>query len=93
MNRKGITPLFAIVYVILILLSVYLILFLPIPAFKTLRVTINYFLLLIFWVIIQVLIIYAYYKLIRFCIVNVLGLRQKIHNWTFKIKRYVIVHR
>jgi hypothetical protein len=93
MNRKGITPLFAIIYVIMILLSVYLFLFLPVPAFKTVRMTINYFLILIFWVIIQVLIIYAYYKLIRFCIVNVVKLRHKIHDWTFKVKRYVIVHR
>lgn len=93
MNKKGITPLFAIIYLILLLLSVYLVLFLPVPAFKTVRMIINYFLMLIFWVVVQILIIYVYYKLIGFCIENILKLRKKITNWTFKIKKYVIVHR
>ena len=61
MNRKGvILPI--IVFAGLTLVVIYIILFLPIPAFARIRQTINYFSILIFWVLFQALLIFLYYK-------------------------------
>jgi amino acid transporter len=91
-NKRAIAPLFLIVIIILILIGVYIFLFLPVPAFKKIRMIINYFLILIFWIVLQVGLIYGYYKLGNLAVRNLGNLKKKILNWNVKIKNMIIGH-
>lgn len=65
-NKKAVAPLFIFGIVFAVIIVIYLLLYLPIPAFTKLRTIVNYFLILLFFVGLQGLIIYGYYTLGRF---------------------------
>jgi len=90
MNKKAIAPIFTIMIIILILLSVYIFLYIPIPAFTKLRMIVNYFLIIMFWVVLQILLIYAYVKLGKFVTNMVVNGYGKIHKWSLKVEYYLI---
>jgi hypothetical protein len=63
MNSKGFSPMLAIGSLLGVIVAFYLILFIPIPSFTALRTTINYFLIVGVWILLQAMFIYAYFKL------------------------------
>ncbi len=63
MNKKGIAVIFIFIFIILTLIAIYMLLFLPIPAFTKIRVIINYFLIIILWLVIQALFLYGYFRI------------------------------
>jgi hypothetical protein len=91
-NKKGIAPLFIILFVIIALIVIYLFLFIPIPAFTRLRTIINYFLIVIFWIILQVGLVYGYVKLGGIAIKSFTSIRTKMVNWSLNIKKFIITH-
>lgn len=91
-NKRGMVPFFLILMVILTLIIIYCLLFLPVPAFTKLRMIINYFLIIVFWIIIQIALIYGYYKLGTYMFMFFTILKTKMINWTFNIKKYIITH-
>jgi hypothetical protein len=92
MGKRAIAPLFIILFIILGLLVIYLFLFFPLPAFTKIRTIINYFLILIFWIILQVGFVYGYVKLGSFAIKGFYAMRTKITNWSMKIHKLIAVH-
>lgn len=92
-SKKGVvTPLFIILGVVISLLVIYLLLFIPIPAFTSIRTQVNYFLILIFWVVLQVGLVLGYYKVGTLALKGVQGLRFKVVNWSLDIRKYIITH-
>ncbi len=63
MNKKGIAVIFVFGFIILALIGIYLLLFLPIPAFTKVRTIINYFLIIILWLVLQALFLYGYFRI------------------------------
>jgi hypothetical protein len=92
-NKRGFVTMVALMWIIIALIGVYCLLFLPIPQFKVIRTTINYFLILLFWIVIQVVFVYGYYKIISFVVKNFFSLKSKVLGWSYKIKKYIIIHR
>jgi len=92
MNKKAIAPLFIILFVVLSLISIYVLLFIPLPAFTKIRTIINYFLIIILWFIIQVGLIYAYFQLGKLAGKGFIVLKTKIINWSLGIRNYIIIH-
>jgi surface polysaccharide O-acyltransferase-like enzyme len=91
-NKKAIAP-FAIAGIfLLIVMAVYLVLFLPIPAFTSLRQTINYFLVLILWFVFQFLIIYGAFKAIQYVGLAYRTYKFKILGWALNVKKYIVSH-
>jgi hypothetical protein len=90
-GKKAIAPLFIILFIILVLIIIYCLLFIPIPAFTKVRMIVNYFLIIIFWIIIQVGLIFAYYKIGIFVAKGITNLKTKILNWTMNFKKYIIL--
>jgi membrane protease YdiL (CAAX protease family) len=86
-NKKGIAIFYIIAFIILGLVAIYLILLLPIPAFKLLRTKINYFLLLAFFIILQVGIIFGYYELGKFGFKIFGNVRKRYFNILNKINK------
>lgn len=64
MNKKGIAPLVIVLIIAGVILLFYIILFLPIPSFKALRYSINYWSILLLFFAFQVGLVYLYYKII-----------------------------
>lgn len=92
MNKKGIGIIMILGFFVILIIGIYLVLLIPIPAFTKIRTTINYFLMLLLWIVLQVGLISGYYKLIRFGIVFILSLKTKFSKWTFGVQRYIITH-
>ena len=63
-NRKGVAPLVVVLGILGVMVLIYLLLYLPFPAFKAMRYTLNYWMILMVFFSIQVGIIYLFYKLI-----------------------------
>ena len=91
-NKKAVAPLFIILSIFVVLLVIYLLLFLPIPSFTEKRTAINYFLILIFWIAVQVGLIYAYIKLGQLAVKGFSFMRSKVKNLSISINRYLITH-
>lgn len=91
-NKKGLVPIVVAVIIALALLIIYLFLFLPIPKFSQVRITINYFLIVIFWIVLQVGIIYGYYSLGRLAIFGFNKAKGIFVNWDTRIRKYILFH-
>jgi len=91
-NKKAIGTISVIMFILLGLISIYLILFIPLPSFTRLRMTINYFLILIFFVVIQVGLIYAYYKLGKYATRGFTIIKTKLMNWSINLRNYIVIH-
>jgi hypothetical protein len=91
-QKKAVAPLFILLGFILVLVIIYLILFIPIPEFTNLRTQINYFLIVIFWVLLQVGLILGYYKIAEYSIKGLNTLRFKVMGWSLGIRDYIITH-
>ena len=92
-NKKAIAPLLIILIVILVLIVIYIALFIPIPAFTKIRTIINYFLILIFWIVLQVGIIYGYYKIGSYVAIGFKSTRHKLHDLSMNIEKYILAHK
>lgn len=91
-NNRAIAPLFLILFVVLTLIVIYSLLLLPIPSFTKLRMIVNYFLIIVFWIIIQVALVYGYYKLGTYMFMGFTILKTKMVKWTFNIQKYIVTH-
>lgn len=91
-GKKGIAPLLIILIVILVLIIIYVFLFIPIPAFTKIRTIINYFLILIFWIVLQVGLIYGYYKVGSYISRGFKSTRHKLHDLSMNIEKYILMH-
>jgi hypothetical protein len=91
-SKKAIAPLFVILAVVLGLILIYLFLLVPIPLFKSIRTQINYFLILIFWIIFQVGLIFAYYNVGLYFYKGIVIIKTKITDWSINIRHLIIRH-
>lgn len=92
-NKKGIAPIFVFGIIILALIGIYLLLFIPLPAFTKIRTIINYFLILILWILLQGLLVYTYYRLGILVIKGLKVYRTRIVDWSLKVKDIIIARR
>jgi hypothetical protein len=92
-SKKGLAPIFAVIIIIFILIGLYAFLLLPIPNFAQIRGTINYFIFIIFWVTVQVGLIFAYYEIGKFAVRGFVFIKTKILGWSMNFRRYVIMHK
>ena len=91
-NKKAVSTISIIMSIIFAIVGFYLILFIPIPAFTRLRTTINYFLILTFFIVIQIGLIYAYYKLGRYTAKGFKIVQTKLMNWSINIRNFIVIH-
>jgi hypothetical protein len=93
-NKKAMGKI--LISIILTLLGIYLSLYiLPdwiFPKAKLILNLINYFLILIFFIVIQIGLIYAYYKLGKYATRGFTIIRTKLMNWSLNIRNYIIIH-
>jgi hypothetical protein len=91
-NKKAIATISIIMSIIFAIIGIYLILFIPLPAFTRIRMTFNYFLILIFFIVIQIGLIYAYYKLGKYAMRGFNIIKTKLMNWSINIRNYIVIH-
>ena len=91
-NKKAVGSLFYVLGTALSLVVIYLILLIPIPLFTSIRTQVNYWLILIFWILLQVGLIIGYYKVGTYAIKGIKAIKQNIVKWSLGIRDYVIVH-
>ena len=95
-NKKAIGTISLIMYILLALLGFYISLYiLPdwiFPKAKLILNLMNYFLILIFFGIIQIGLIYGYYKLGKYAIRGFKIIQTKLMNWSINIRNYIVIH-
>lgn len=89
-NKRGIAPIVIVGILVLICIAFYLVLYIPIPAFKSLRTIINYFLAIIFFILLQVAIILGYYYAVKYAIKGFQLYKNKIQKTFMNIKTFII---
>lgn len=91
MNKRGAVAIFSIIiFVVIALLGIYLFLNIPIPAFAKLRNLINYFIIVIVWLVLQVGLIYGYYHLGKFATKGFYLYKNKIQMGTINVKNFLL---
>lgn len=88
-GKKAIAPLILLLAVIGFLIVVYLVLYLPIPKFAEIRSIINYFSIIIFFFVIQGLLIYGYYKLGSIAYKSFSTFQKKAMDFTHKLSNMI----
>jgi len=89
MNKKGlIFPI--IIFVVIALLGVYMFLWLPVPSFAKIRSFVNYMIIIIIWLILQVGLIYGYYKLGGLASKGFSIYKSKIQMGTIRVKNFLL---
>lgn len=89
-NKKGVVMFGILIFVVLIMVIFYSLLFLPIPAFKTIRITINYFLMVLAWILIQIFVIYGYYKIGFYVVKGFNFLKYKTTEWALGMGSWIM---
>jgi hypothetical protein len=89
-SRKGIAPIIIVGIFAFVMVVIYLLLYIPIPAFTSLRSIINYFLSIMFFILIQVAIILGYYYAVRYAIRGINLYKGRIQKTALNIKSFVI---
>jgi len=90
-NKKGIAVFTALISITIVLLIFYVLLYLP--FFSSLRATVNYFLMVIFWILFQIFIIYGYVKIGQYVSKGFNILKFRIAKLHLKISKYIITSR
>jgi hypothetical protein len=91
-NKKGIAPIAVIVAILLGLGVFYMLLFLPIPAFKAIRMSSNFFMVLVLWFTIQAIFIYGYFKLGQLIFRGIAYYKMGLKRLTQGFKKWLLIH-
>ena len=89
-NKKGVLVFPIIAFLIVGLVAVYLVVQIPLPAFTKIKAVINYFLILIFWVLIQIGLIAGYFYLGKLIMKGWRIYKSKLQATTLKFKTYLV---
>lgn len=89
-SKKGIAPIVIVGILMLVCLVIYLVLYLPIPAFTSLRMVINYFLSIIFFILIQVAIVLGYYYAGKYALIGFRIYKTRIQKTFMDVKNFMI---
>lgn len=89
-----------ILWIVLSLLLIYLIVYTlgsitffgnPIfPFFTGITEQVNYILLIIFFIVLQIVVVAVFYKLFTFVFRKILTVKNKLENWSFNIQSYLV---
>jgi len=90
MNRKGVIPIVVVGWIALALIGIYIILLLPIPAFKFIRGNIELISIFGLWILVQVAIIYAYYYIFKYIFKAVRLFKKYIVKFSVNFKKLVL---
>jgi hypothetical protein len=88
-NRRGIAPLLIVLIIFAVLAIIYIILYIPIPAFKAIRYTINYWAILLTFFAVQVGLIYIYYKGISLFVKGFDDIKKLATGYTQRFKQFI----
>lgn len=93
-NKKGIAPIAVVGIVILSIIAIYFILFilqwLNIPPIKELFATINFYILIVIWILFQFVIVYGAYKIISYVVRGFSHYKQLFQQNLLKVERWII---
>lgn len=88
-NKRGVAPILVVLMILGVLLLFYIVLYLPIPAFKSLRYTINYWGIVLAFFSIQAGIVYLYYKVFSLFFKGFKDIQRNLMSYTDKFKKFI----
>jgi hypothetical protein len=89
-DKRGVAIIGMIAFIFISLIAIYIILWLPFPAFASIRSMINYAMVVIFWITLQVALVYGYYKLGILVMRGLSIYRGKMHLWMVNVKNFML---
>lgn len=92
MNKKALSPFMLIAFVLMIILGFYFLLFLPIPSLKPIKASVEYFIVIALWIIIQIGFVYFYFKLAGWSISLFKFYKEYVFGLSLKIKNFIKIH-
>jgi len=92
-NKKGFGVMGLILIIVIVMMMFYALLYLPIPAFKRIRIALNYFMIMIGWILLQIFIIVGYYYLGFYLIKGFNIVKYKFARLSLKMRDYIIINK
>lgn len=92
MNRRGFAPILIVLIGFGVLALFYVILFIPIPAFTQLRKTINYFIWIILWFLVQALFLGIYFEVGKYMTKAFYYYKENVLKLSIKINNFIETH-
>lgn len=89
-DKRGVAVFVVVIFVVLALLGLYLVLHLPIPSFTKVRSLIDYIMVIVIWLVLQVGIVYGYYRAGILVKKGWFIYKSKIMLGTLKVKNFLI---
>jgi hypothetical protein len=89
-GKKGIAPLLVIGIFIIAMVVIYMFLFIPIPAFATIRNLINYILIILLWIIVQAIFILGYYYAGKYIVLGYKKYKIIFDNLVLKFQTFLM---
>lgn len=91
-NKRGVgVPIIIVGSFVFIMLIIYALTYVPIPALKPLRNLIHYVLIIMVFILIQVAFILLYYYVLKYAVKGFKIYRETISNTLLDIKKYMIM--
>ena len=91
-NKKGLAFMPVIAFILLGMLAIYVVLYIPVPAFTKIRVTINYFLVSALWIIVQITFVYGYFQLAKYIIIGYSQYKKYLLKINMFTERLILRH-
>lgn len=89
-NNRGVATMTAVAIILLVIIGIYILLYLPFPKFKVIRGFVNYFLIIILWLVLQVGIVFAYYRLGKLVARGVRIYKSRLNNLTIRLQNFLL---
>lgn len=91
-NKKGVAPVMIVLIGFGILALFYVVLLIPIPAFTQLRKTINYFIMIVLWFLVQALFLGIYFEVAVYMRKGFYFYKENLLKLSIKINNFIETH-
>lgn len=92
MSKKAVAPVMIVLIGFGILALFYVVLLIPIPAFTQLRKTINYFIMIILWFLVQALFLGIYFEVAVYMRKGFYFYKENLLKLSIKINNFIETH-
>lgn len=93
MKNKGGFAFSIVLFMAIFLIALFLILQIPFPFLKNIKIYFNYWLSLLAWVLIQIGLIWVYFELINYAVKGFKLYDQKLKKWGSNLEKFVSTHK
>jgi hypothetical protein len=92
MNKRAVAPMIIILGILAVVVGIYIVLFIPIPAFTEFRRTINFYVIVLLWFLVQAGFIFLYFEMGMYMKKGFGFYKNTVMKLSLKVREFIITH-